>query len=90
MYNKIIEMCSALNTFSSKELRKNGIDALLIYGVGNIDNHMIGSEFIRGAVPDVLALIGSALSYISHNNRIPLSELLDMIYENETKLKEGD
>ena len=90
MYKKIIEMCSALNIFSTKELQENGIEALLIYGLGKDNNKMVATEFIRGAVPDVLAMIGAALSYISSKSGIPLCDLLGMISENETILKEGE
>lgn len=88
MYKKIIEMCSALNIFSTKELRDNGIEALLIYGVGKHDNNIVATEFIRGDVPEALAMIGAALSNISSKSGIPLFDLLNMIYENESKLKE--
>lgn len=93
MYNKVIELCAALNKLSKDELEENGIGAIIIFALSSDFNSV---SFSKGALPDILALIGSAISNISKASGIPIKELLEMIEENEAlleagrKMKEGD
>ena len=85
MYNKIRELCSKLNVLSQEELHNNGIEAIIIYGINTQFN---GFEFSKGDFPSVLSMLGSGLVNVSKTTGIPLKDLLDEIYENETKLEQ--
>lgn len=91
MYNKIRELCCKLNELSRNELRNNGIEAIIIFG---IDTNSNGFEFSKGNLPEILSMLGSALANTSKASGIPLRELLDEIYKNEKMLehsrKEGE
>jgi len=93
MYNKVRELCAALNKLSKDELEENGIGAIIIVAQSSDFN---GVCLSKGASPDIFALIGTAISNISKASGIPIKELLEMIEENEAlleavrKMKEGD
>lgn len=91
MYNKIRELCGKLNELSRNELRTNGIEAIIIFG---IDTNLNGFEFSKGDLPSILSMFGSGLVQTSKSIGVPLKVLLDEIYENETMLeqmrKEGE
>lgn len=91
MYNKIRELCDALNKMTADELHNNGIEAIIIFG---INTQLNGFEFTKGDLPSVLSMLGSGLAETSKKSCIPLKVLLDEIYETETTLeqirKEGE
>ena len=85
MYNKIRELCGKLNVLSQEELHNNGIEAIIIYSINTQFN---GFEFSKGDIPSVLSMLVSGLVNVSKTTGIPLKDLLDEIYENETKLEQ--
>ncbi len=91
MYNKVRELCAALNKLSRDELEANGISSIIIFG---LDTNFNGFEFSKGSLPEIMSMLGSALTMVSKTSNIPLKDLIDEIYENEIMLeqyrKEGD
>ncbi len=93
MYNKVRELCAALNKLSKDELEENGIGAIIIFAQSSDFN---GVGFSKGALPDIMALIGACISNTSKASGIPVKELLEEIEENEKllealrKAEEGD
>lgn len=92
MYNKIRDLCAALNKMSRKEMEENGIAALIIFG---LDIHYNGFEFSKGRSHEILSLIGSGLTMVAKQLDIPIEDLANEIVENEKALemyreKEGD
>ena len=91
MYNKVIELCEALHKLTNDELEANGISAIMIFG---LDNNFNSFELTKGSLPDIMAILGSALTTVSKKSDIPLKALLCEIYDTEIKLeqyrKEGD
>ena len=85
MYNKIIELCDSINHLSYDELEENGIRAIMICC---IDTNFNGSNFAKGDAPDILSMIGAALTKFSKASEIHLKDLLEEIEENETLLEE--
>lgn len=82
MYNKIKEIFSVLSPLTVNDLKEEGIRAIIILAA-NVDFE--GCAFTKGELPDVLALIGIALSRASKVSGIPLKDLLKMIEKNERR-----
>lgn len=85
MYNKIVELCHSLNKMKPGELRKEGVEGLIIYCLNTDPTHHV--DFIKGEATSVLAMLGSALSYVAKAGNIPLKDMLDMIYDAETEIE---
>ena len=91
MFNKIDNMCESLSKVSNDDLRKNGIESIMIFA-WSTDFDSVTLE--KGRYEYLLAQIGRSLTRISKKMDRPLKELLDGIYECETEIEqrreEGD
>ena len=91
MFNKIANMCESLSHISNDDLRKNGIESLMILAWSTDFDSVVVS---KGRLEFIMGLIGRQLSRLSKKTGIPLKELLDGIYECETDIErlggEGD
>lgn len=91
LYNKITELCSQLNSLTNEELPKNGIEAITIHCIGT---NLTGVQYANGDLPSILSLLSAAIKTVSNKSGIPLSDLLDMIYQTEKEIEqhkeEGD
>ena len=84
MFNKITEMCESLSKISNDELRKNGIESIMILaGSTDFDSVIVS----KGRFEYLMALIGRELSRMAKKTGMPLKEFLDCIYAAETDLK---
>lgn len=93
MYNKLKELCDQLNNLTMDGLHNNNINALVILAVSANNDAF---AFSKGDLPDILALLGSAISKIAKISNLSIEEILYIINDNETllarhrKRKEGE
>lgn len=91
MFNKIANMCESLSNVSNDDLRKNGIESIIICA-WSTDFDTVTVQ--KGRHEYILAQIGRSLSRISNKMNRPLKELLDSIYQCEIEIEqlggEGD
>ena len=91
MFNKIANMCESLSKVSNDDLRKNGIESIIICAWStDFDNVTVQ----KGRYEYILAQIGRSLLRISKKMNRPLKEVLEGIYQCETEIerieKEGE
>ena len=91
MFNKIDEMCKSLSKISNNDLRKNGVESIIILAWSTDFESVVVST---GRFEYLMALIGRELSIMANKTGKSLKELLDGIYAAETEIKqireEGD
>lgn len=91
MFNKIAEMCESLSKISNDDLRKNGIESIMILALSTDFDRVVVS---KGRFEYVMAQIGRQLSRMAKQSGMSLREVLEGIYAAETELKqyeeEGD
>lgn len=93
MYNKLKELCDQLDKLTLDELNNNDIKSLVILAV-SAKNDAIA--FSKGNLPDILALLGAAISNTAKVSGLSIEEILYIINDNETllerhrKRKEGE
>lgn len=87
MYNKIVKMCHSLSELTTNDLNENGIESIIIIAWSNNSD---GVTLTKGGMGNVLAMIGHMLARISNSNGILLHDLLNTIYEVETKIEQRE
>lgn len=93
MYNKLKELCSQLDKLSINEMNNTDIKALIILAV-NTKNE--ATSFSKGAISDILALLGATISKIAEVSGLSVEEICYIIsdsenlYKRNRKRKEGE
>lgn len=85
MFNKIAEICESLSKITNDELRKNGIESIMILAWSTDFDSVVVS---KGRFEYVMAQIGRELSRLAKKSGLSLREVLEGIYAAETELKQ--